>query len=134
VLEYTVRVDKPYHLSSHCYDLDVEVDDPTVKTKISSLISSTAMSSMTGSLPKQIHAHDEQIMQYIQSMNNSKTKRDFLLRFANDPSDFLERWIASQSRDLEVRITVSIWNWRREHLYRHYIQLRNSSSNNPSFI
>ncbi|GJJ72767.1 SWI/SNF-related matrix-associated actin-dependent regulator of chromatin subfamily D [Entomortierella parvispora] len=122
VLEYTVRVDKPYHLSSHCYDLDVEVDDPTVKTKISSLISSTAMSSMTGSLPKQIHAYDEQIMQYIQSMNNSKTKRDFLLRFANDPSDFLERWIASQSRDLEVILGESHVNLEEQRHSEFYNQ------------
>ncbi|KAF9957120.1 SWI/SNF complex component snf12, partial [Mortierella alpina] len=102
VLEYTVRVDKPYHLAPHCYDLDVEVDDPLFKSKIASLLSSTSMSSTTSTLPKQIHAQDEQIMQYIQSMHNSKTKRDFLLRFANDPADFLDRWVASQSRDLEV--------------------------------
>ncbi|KAF9988848.1 SWI SNF, matrix associated, actin dependent regulator of chromatin, sub d, member 1 [Mortierella antarctica] len=102
VLEYTVRVDKPYHLAPHCYDLDVEVDDPLFKSKIASLLSSTSMSSTTSALPKQIHAQDEQIMQYIQSMHNSKTKRDFLLRFANDPADFLDRWVASQSRDLEV--------------------------------
>lgn len=122
VLEYTVRVDKPYHLAPHCYDLDVELDDPTFKTKISSLLSSTSLSAATAgsaagagagasqapgasgsSLPKDIHTYSEQIMQYIQSMQNSKTKRDFLLRFANDPVDFLERWVASQSRDLEVK-------------------------------
>ncbi|KAG0056863.1 SWI SNF, matrix associated, actin dependent regulator of chromatin, sub d, member 1 [Gryganskiella cystojenkinii] len=122
VLEYTVRVDKPYHLSSHCYDLDVEVDDPTLKTKISSLISSTAMNATTGSLPKQIHAHDEQIMQYIQSMNNSKTKRDFLLRFADDPADFLERWIASQSRDLEVILGESHVNLEEQRRSEFYNQ------------
>ncbi|KAG0004398.1 SWI SNF, matrix associated, actin dependent regulator of chromatin, sub d, member 1 [Modicella reniformis] len=123
VLEYTVRVDKPYHLSPYCYDLDVEVDDPLFKTKISSLLSSTALNSTTSSLPKQIHSQDEQIMQYIQSMHNSKTKRDFLLRFANDPADFLDRWVASQSRDLEVILGeshVNLEEQRRSEFYNQH--------------
>ncbi|KAF9344898.1 SWI SNF, matrix associated, actin dependent regulator of chromatin, sub d, member 1 [Mortierella sp. AD094] len=139
VLEYTVRVDKPYHLSSYCYDLDVEVDDPLFKSKISSLLSSTSLNSanITNSLPKQIHAQDEQIMQYIQSMHNSKTKRDFLLRFANDPADFLDRWVASQSRDLEVILGeshVNLEEQRRSDFYNqqwvneavfHYMTAKN---------
>ncbi|KAF9200301.1 SWI SNF, matrix associated, actin dependent regulator of chromatin, sub d, member 1 [Haplosporangium sp. Z 27] len=139
VLEYTVRVDKPYHLSSYCYDLDVEVDDPLFKSKISSLLSSTSLNSVntTNSLPKQIHAQDEQIMQYIQSMHNSKTKRDFLLRFANDPADFLDRWVASQSRDLEVILGeshVNLEEQRRSDFYNqqwvneavfHYMTAKN---------
>ncbi|KAG0349287.1 SWI SNF, matrix associated, actin dependent regulator of chromatin, sub d, member 1 [Podila humilis] len=136
VLEYTVRVDKPYHLAPHCYDLDVELDDPVYKTKIASLLSSTSLSAATAgstpagssqvagssssSLPKDIHTYSEQIMQYIQSMQNSKTKRDFLLRFANDPADFLERWVASQSRDLEVILGeshVNLEDQRRSEFY-----------------
>ncbi|KAF9910094.1 SWI SNF, matrix associated, actin dependent regulator of chromatin, sub d, member 1 [Lobosporangium transversale] len=138
VLEYTVRVDKPYHLSPHCYDLDVEVDDPLFKSKISSLLSSTspsnsatainstvsntAAATITNSLPKQIHTQDEQIMQYIQSMHNSKTKRDFLLRFANDPVDFLDRWVASQSRDLEVILGESHVNLEEQRRAEFYNQ------------
>jgi len=122
VLEYTVRVDKPYHLSSHCYDLDVELDDPTFKSKISSLLSSTSLNAANNTLPKQIHAQDEQIMQYIQSMHNSKTKRDFLLRFANDPTDFLDRWVASQSRDLEVILGESHVNLEEQRRADFYNQ------------
>ncbi|KAF8930833.1 SWI SNF, matrix associated, actin dependent regulator of chromatin, sub d, member 1 [Haplosporangium gracile] len=122
VLEYTVRVDKPYHLSSHCYDLDVELDDPTFKSKISNLLSSTSLNATNNTLPKQIHAQDEQIMQYIQSMQNSKTKRDFLLRFANDPADFLDRWVASQSRDLEVILGESHVNLEEQRRADFYNQ------------
>ncbi|KAF9106945.1 SWI SNF, matrix associated, actin dependent regulator of chromatin, sub d, member 1 [Mortierella sp. GBA35] len=122
VLEYTVRVDKPYHLSSHCYDLDVELDDPTFKSKISSLLSSTSLNAANNTLPKQIYAQDEQIMQYIQSMHNSKTKRDFLLRFANDPADFLDRWVASQSRDLEVILGESHVNLEEQRRADFYNQ------------
>ncbi|KAG0281486.1 SWI/SNF complex component snf12 [Linnemannia exigua] len=122
VLEYTVRVDKPYHLSSHCYDLDVELDDPTFKSKISNLLSSTSLNAANNTLPKQIHAQDEQIMQYIQSMQNSKTKRDFLLRFANDPADFLDRWVASQSRDLEVILGESHVNLEEQRRADFYNQ------------
>ncbi|KAF9971687.1 SWI SNF, matrix associated, actin dependent regulator of chromatin, sub d, member 1 [Actinomortierella ambigua] len=123
VLEYTVRVDKPYNLHPFCYDLDVEVDDPQYKQKISSLLSATSLSSSTTStLPRQIQALDETIMQHIQNMHNCKTKRDFLLRFANDPVDFLDRWIASQSRDLEVILGDSSANLEEQRRSEFYNQ------------
>jgi SWI/SNF-related matrix-associated actin-dependent regulator of chromatin subfamily D len=61
-------------------------------------------------------------MQYIQSMQNSKTKRDFLLRFANDPADFLDRWVASQSRDLEVILGESHVNLEEQRRADFYNQ------------
>lgn len=51
---------------------------------------------------KEIMALDDKIVQYVASVNNSKIKRDFLLQFATSPVDFINKWVASQARDLEV--------------------------------
>lgn len=37
----------------------------------------------------------------MQSLNNAHTKRTFLHAFADDPREFIQTWLASQSRDLE---------------------------------
>ena len=36
-----------------------------------------------------------------QSLHNSHLKRTFLQSFADDPAKFIQRWLESQSRDLE---------------------------------
>lgn len=51
---------------------------------------------------KEILGLDDKIVQCVQSINNSKIKRDFLLQFSKEPVDFINKWIASQARDLEV--------------------------------
>lgn len=51
---------------------------------------------------KEIMALDDKIVQCVQSINNSKIKRDFLMQFSKEPVEFINKWIASQARDLEV--------------------------------
>ena len=36
-----------------------------------------------------------------QQIHNSTLKRDFLTAFSSDPANFIQTWLASQSRDLE---------------------------------
>jgi SWI/SNF-related matrix-associated actin-dependent regulator of chromatin subfamily D len=46
-------------------------------------------------IPRQIAAH-------IQSLHNSVNKSTFLRSFSQDPAEFIQTWLASQSRDLET--------------------------------
>ncbi|KAI7906787.1 uncharacterized protein BX663DRAFT_497579 [Cokeromyces recurvatus] len=94
VINYTIRVDKPLHQSSKVYDIEVELDS-IVRQKMMHIVSSTQTQ-------KEINALDDKIIQCVQSINNSKIKRDFLLQFSKEPVDFINKWIASQARDLEV--------------------------------
>lgn len=94
VIEYTIRVDKPLHQSSKAYDIDVELDS-AVRQKMMHIVSSTLTQ-------KEIMALDDKIVQCVQSINNSKIKRDFLMQFSKEPVEFINKWIASQARDLEV--------------------------------
>lgn len=94
VIDYTIRVDKPLSQSSKCYDIDVELDSP-VRQKMMNIVSSTQTQ-------KEIMGLDDKIVQCVQSINNSKIKRDFLIQFSKEPVEFINKWIASQARDLEV--------------------------------
>ncbi|KAG2213649.1 hypothetical protein INT46_000824 [Mucor plumbeus] len=94
VIDYTIRVDKPLHQSSKAYDIDVELDS-VVRQKMMHIVSSTLTQ-------KEIMALDDKIVQCVQSINNSKIKRDFLMQFSKEPVEFINKWIASQARDLEV--------------------------------
>jgi SWI/SNF-related matrix-associated actin-dependent regulator of chromatin subfamily D len=51
---------------------------------------------------RELTALDEKISATIQAITVSKIKRDFMRAFADDPVRFINQWMASQSRDLEV--------------------------------
>lgn len=50
---------------------------------------------------RDIAKYDEEAALLAQQIQNSQLKRTFLDAFAADPADFINKWLASQSRDLE---------------------------------
>lgn len=95
VLKYTIRVDKQFNQSTKAYDMDVELDS-VVRQKMMNIVASSQAQ-------KDIMGLDDKIVQCVQSINNSKIKRDFLTQFSRDPIEFINKWITSQARDLEVK-------------------------------
>ncbi|KAK1794383.1 hypothetical protein P4O66_011267 [Electrophorus voltai] len=77
-----------------CFDIDVEVDDP-LKSQMASFLSSTTNQQEIAALEMKIH-------ETIESINQLKTQRDFMLSFSNNPQDFIQDWLKSQSRDLKL--------------------------------
>jgi SWI/SNF-related matrix-associated actin-dependent regulator of chromatin subfamily D len=88
-------VDKQFHQGSKAYDIEVELDS-VVRQKMMNVVASTQSQ-------KEVMALDDKIVQCVQSINNSKIKRDFLLQFSSSPVEFINKWITSQANDLEVR-------------------------------
>uniref|UniRef100_A0A8C8JTE9 DM2 domain-containing protein n=1 Tax=Oncorhynchus tshawytscha TaxID=74940 RepID=A0A8C8JTE9_ONCTS len=82
-----------------CYDIDVEVDDP-LKAQMNSFLSSTTNQQEIAALEMKIH-------ETIESINQLKTQRDFMLSFSNNPQDFIQDWLKSQSRDLKLMTDVA---------------------------
>lgn len=83
---------------------------------------------------------DDKIVQCVQSINNSKIKRDFLMEFSKEPVEFINRWVASQARDLEVILGENKINleeikqtdfykqpWMREAVF-HYLTTKVTST------
>lgn len=58
-----------------------------------------------------------QIHETIEYINQLKTERDFMLSFSNNPQDFIQDWLKSQSRDLKVNI------WSQHSLYFFHLTM-----------
>ncbi|KAJ3090497.1 SWI SNF, matrix associated, actin dependent regulator of chromatin, sub d, member 1 [Quaeritorhiza haematococci] len=95
IMDFTIRVDKEYHIGQYAYDIEVEVDDP-VRQQLQSAITENP------NLQREITMLDDKIVALVHAINESKLKRDFMLSFAKDPVGFINSWVASQSRDLEL--------------------------------
>ena len=116
VLQYKIRVDKVSHIAPYAYDIAVPVDDP-IRAEMSAILSSPHYIHQT----QEILQIDDQIALIVQAINHSKAKRDFWMNMALDPKGFVDRWVASQKRDLEVilgdTVGVEVEETRRKEFY-----------------
>lgn len=56
-----------------------------------------------------------QIHETIEYINQLKTERDFMLSFSNNPQDFIQDWLKSQSRDLKVNVVLGFTGIVQQH-------------------
>uniref|UniRef100_H2ZUC3 SWI/SNF related BAF chromatin remodeling complex subunit D3 n=1 Tax=Latimeria chalumnae TaxID=7897 RepID=H2ZUC3_LATCH len=98
VINHIISVDPNDQKKTACYDIDVEVEDP-LKGQMSSFLLSTANQ-------QEITALDNKIHETIESINQLKIQRDFMLSFSKDPKGYIQDWLKSQSRDLKVMTDV----------------------------
>nr|XP_014346365.1 PREDICTED: SWI/SNF-related matrix-associated actin-dependent regulator of chromatin subfamily D member 2 isoform X1 [Latimeria chalumnae] len=99
IINHIISVDPNDQKKTACYDIDVEVDDP-LKGQMSNFLASTTNQQEIASLDIKIH-------ETIESINQLKTQRDFMLSFSNNPQDFIHDWIKSQCRDLKIMTDVT---------------------------
>ncbi|XP_075070434.1 SWI/SNF-related matrix-associated actin-dependent regulator of chromatin subfamily D member 3 isoform X1 [Mixophyes fleayi] len=98
VINHIISVDPTDQKKTACYDIDVEVEDP-LKSQMSSFLLSTANQ-------QEISALDNKIHETIESINQLKIQRDFMLSFSRDPKGYIQDWLLSQSRDLKIMTDV----------------------------
>uniref|UniRef100_A0A8C5A112 SWI/SNF related BAF chromatin remodeling complex subunit D3 n=1 Tax=Gadus morhua TaxID=8049 RepID=A0A8C5A112_GADMO len=98
VINHVISVDPNDQKKTACYDIDVEVEDP-LKSQMSSFLLSTANQQEIASLDNKIH-------ETIESINQLKIQRDFMLSFSRDPKGYIQDWLQSQSRDLKLMTDV----------------------------
>uniref|UniRef100_A0A8D0D2S3 SWI/SNF related BAF chromatin remodeling complex subunit D3b n=1 Tax=Sander lucioperca TaxID=283035 RepID=A0A8D0D2S3_SANLU len=98
VINHVISVDPNDQKKTACYDIDVEVEDP-LKGQMSSFLLSTANQQEIASLDNKIH-------ETIESINQLKIQRDFMLSFSRDPKGYIQDWLKSQSRDLKLMTDV----------------------------
>uniref|UniRef100_A0AAY4B8L3 DM2 domain-containing protein n=1 Tax=Denticeps clupeoides TaxID=299321 RepID=A0AAY4B8L3_9TELE len=99
VINHVISVDPNDQKKTACYDIDVEVEDP-LKAQMSSFLLSTANQQEIASLDNKIH-------ETIESINQLKIQRDFMLSFSRDPKGYIQDWLKSQSRDLKLMTDVA---------------------------
>ncbi|XP_072901425.1 SWI/SNF-related matrix-associated actin-dependent regulator of chromatin subfamily D member 3-like isoform X1 [Hemitrygon akajei] len=98
IINHLISVDLNDQKKTACYDIDVEVDDP-LKCQMSSFLLSTANQQEIAGLDNKIH-------ETIESINQLKIQRDFMLSFSKDPKGYIQEWLRSQSRDLKIMTDV----------------------------
>ncbi|XP_039602716.1 SWI/SNF-related matrix-associated actin-dependent regulator of chromatin subfamily D member 1 [Polypterus senegalus] len=113
IINHVISVDPNDQKKTACYDIDVEVDD-TLKTQMNSFLLSTASQ-------QEIAALDNKIHETIETINQLKTQREFMLSFARDPQGFINDWLQSQCRDLKT-MTDIVGNPEEERRAEFYFQ------------
>uniref|UniRef100_A0A8H7XP97 DM2 domain-containing protein n=1 Tax=Psilocybe cubensis TaxID=181762 RepID=A0A8H7XP97_PSICU len=95
ILHYTVNptIQPPERTSA--WDVEIKMEDTALKNKMAVTVSTSKESAQA------LLKIDEEIALLAQSLHNSHMKRTFLESFANDPAQFIQTWLESQSRDLE---------------------------------
>ncbi|XP_036374698.1 SWI/SNF-related matrix-associated actin-dependent regulator of chromatin subfamily D member 3 isoform X1 [Megalops cyprinoides] len=113
VINHVISVDPNDQKKTACYDIDVEVEDP-LKSQMSSFLLSTANQQEIASLDNKIH-------ETIESINQLKIQRDFMLSFSKDPKGYIQDWLISQTRDLKM-MTDMVGNPEEERRAEFYHQ------------
>ncbi|XP_075703109.1 SWI/SNF-related matrix-associated actin-dependent regulator of chromatin subfamily D member 2 isoform X1 [Rhinoderma darwinii] len=113
IINHSISVDPNDQKKTACYDIEVEVDDP-LKSQMSNFLASTTNQQEIANLDAKIH-------ETIESINQLKTQRDFMLSFSNDPQEFIQDWLKSQSRDLKI-MTDMMGNPEEERCTEFYQQ------------
>ncbi|XP_061111908.1 SWI/SNF-related matrix-associated actin-dependent regulator of chromatin subfamily D member 3-like isoform X1 [Conger conger] len=113
VINHVISVDPNDQKKTACYDIDVEVEDP-LKGQMSSFLLSTANQQEIASLDNKIH-------ETIESINQLKIQRDFMLSFSKDPKGYIQDWLKSQTRDLKM-MTDMVGNPEEERRAEFYHQ------------
>ncbi|KAF8358874.1 ham-3 [Pristionchus pacificus] len=92
-LHHTIEQSEGNEKNTACYDIEVEVDDP-IKAHMTSFMTSQTHLQDIGAL-------DQKIYDIVDQINEWKTRRDFYVRFADAPHEFIQEWLISQAQDLK---------------------------------
>ncbi|KAF8596834.1 SWI/SNF complex 60 kDa subunit [Ceratobasidium sp. AG-I] len=98
ILTYELKLDAANpNPPPKAFDISIEVDNIALKTKMQD-----AYLAITQGDTTEIQALEDKVNQTINQITNLSLKREFCKAFAADPQRFINRWIESQSRDLDI--------------------------------
>lgn len=98
-LPYTIRCDKTFHETPQLtiYDIRVTLGDPLAVQ----LQAFNANPSLPTSL-REIASLNDNLALFVQKIGESKAKHTFFTKLGKEPGVFVQKWMSSQKRDLEV--------------------------------
>jgi SWI/SNF-related matrix-associated actin-dependent regulator of chromatin subfamily D len=119
ILHYNLNPAVPPPDRPSAWDVELKIEDSALKNRMAVTVNTSKESAQTllkldeevcfillmldktGLLITILSYFANQIALLAQSLHNSQMKRTFLESFAKDPSQFIQKWLESQSRDLE---------------------------------
>ncbi|EPS45597.1 hypothetical protein H072_426 [Dactylellina haptotyla CBS 200.50] len=97
VIKYMIKVEDAPSTDPVVHDIIITEDEP-LRLRMIKIINSQ----MTSPLHRNLTMEDDNIAVLVQAINHSKAKRDFWTSLGTDPASFIQQWVSSQKRDLEV--------------------------------
>lgn len=94
IIHHRIRCDPTEPKRQAMYDLDVEIDD-NCKHMMREFIQTTGED-------EEITKLDNQIYEIVDQLNQCRLKHEFFDDFGANPQSFIDKWLASQSRDLKT--------------------------------
>ena len=102
IIHHRIRCDPTEPKRQAMYDLDVEIDD-NAKYMMRDFIQTTGED-------EEITKLDNQIYEIVDQLNQCRLKHEFFEDFGKNPQTFIDKWLASQSRDLKTMKGVTSGN------------------------
>lgn len=101
VLNHMINIEVNEPKRTSIYDIDVEIDD-TIRDQMKSFLSTSQTQSLA-----EVNQLDTKINELIEQLNQYRINREFFASFADDPQDFINKWLVSQSNDLKTMMDLS---------------------------
>lgn len=101
VINHMINIEANEPKRTSIYDITVEVDD-TLRDQMKSFLSASQSQSMM-----EVSQLDTKITEQIEQINQLRLNRDFYMSFAEDPQEFINHWLVSQSHDLKSMADLS---------------------------
>jgi len=99
VINHFINIEPNELKRTSIYDIDVEIDDNLRDQMKGFLISSQSLG--------EIAQLDAKINEHIEQINQLRVSRDFFMSFSEDPQDFINKWLVSQSNDLKTMLDLN---------------------------
>lgn len=93
VIHHRIRCDITEPKRQAMYDLDVEIDDSS-RQLMRDFMQCTGEN-------EEIIKLDNQVFEIVDQLKQVRLKHEFFQEFSEDPQGFIDKWLASQSRDLK---------------------------------
>lgn len=92
-ISYEVKMNEEFTIGDFVYDVEVEMED-TNRAKLPSL-------GMSVALQKELDSLDSKISDLMGLASKCLSKMEFYQKFAENPCEVINKWIAGMSKDLE---------------------------------
>jgi SWI/SNF-related matrix-associated actin-dependent regulator of chromatin subfamily D len=98
VINHTISIELNEPKRTCIYDIDVEIDD-TLRDQMKTFMSASQTQSLA-----EVAQLDAKIHELIEMLNQLRINHEFFMSFSEDPQEFINKWLISQSNDLKAMV------------------------------
>jgi len=101
VINHMINIESNEPKRMSIYDIDVDVDDP-IRDQMKNFLTASQNQSLA-----EVAQLDSKIHEQIEQINQLRLSREFFMSFSEDPQDFINKWLVSQSNDIKSMLDLN---------------------------